>query len=95
MKTPDPKHLKWLVESRRQNQEVSALLYELIMAKKCWKNRKLGYEAKTLVSIGFALWRESTAGLLRHVPACRCGSCPKCSQRLSESAGFWEDESES
>jgi len=26
---------------------------------KCWKNAKLGYEAKTLVSIGFSLWRAA------------------------------------
>ena len=58
MPTPNPEHLKWLVESRRQNQEVSAHLYEL-MTPKCWKKRKLGYEAKTLVSIGFSLWRAA------------------------------------
>jgi hypothetical protein len=58
MQTPDPKHLKWLVESRKQNQEASARLYEL-MTPKCWKNAKLGYEAKTLVSIGFSLWRAA------------------------------------
>ena len=55
---PNPKHLQWLVESRRQNQEVCARLYEL-MTPKCWKNPKLGYEAKTLVSIGFSLWRAA------------------------------------
>ena len=26
---------------------------------KCWKKRKLGYEAKTLVGIGFSLWRAA------------------------------------
>jgi hypothetical protein len=55
---PTPEHLKWLVESRRQNQEVSTRLYEL-MTPKCWKSGKLGYEAKTLVSIGFSLWRAA------------------------------------
>src|SRR5439155_22339312 len=34
-------------------------LYDLITPKKCWKNRKLGYQAKTLVRIGFALWRAA------------------------------------
>ena len=58
MQTPDPKHLKWLIESRKQNQEASARLYEL-MTPKCWKNAKLGYEAKTRVSIGFSLWRAA------------------------------------
>ena len=58
MQTPKPEHLKWLVKSRTQNQEVSARLYEL-MTPKCWKNKKLGYEAKTLVSIGFSLWRAA------------------------------------
>lgn len=51
-------HLKWLVESRKQNQEICAHLYEL-MTPKCWKDGKLGYEAKTLVSIGFSLWRAA------------------------------------
>lgn len=55
---PNPNHLKWLVESRRQNQETCTRLYEL-MTPKCWKNSKLGYEAKTLVSIGFSLWRAA------------------------------------
>lgn len=55
---PSPKHLKWLVESRKENQEVSAHLYELLTPK-CWGNSKLGYEAKTLVSIGFSLWRAA------------------------------------
>src|ERR1035438_547421 len=55
---PDPNHLKWLVESRRQNQQVCARLYELMTAE-CWKTPKLGYEAKTLVSIGFSLWRAA------------------------------------
>lgn|ERR1043166_7656734 len=59
MSSPDPKHLKWLVESRRQNQEVCAHLYELLTPKKCWENKKLGYQAKTLISIGFALWRAA------------------------------------
>lgn len=54
----DPAHLKWLVESRRQNQEVSAHLYQLLTPA-CWENSKLGYEAKTLVSIGFSLWRAA------------------------------------
>jgi uncharacterized membrane protein len=58
MQNPNPKHLKWLVESRRQNQEISAHLYEL-MTLKCWKPPKLGYEAKTLVGIGFSLWRAA------------------------------------
>jgi len=58
MQTPDPKHLKWLVESRKQNQEVSARLYEL-MTPKCWKKPRLGYEAKTLIGIGFSLWRAA------------------------------------
>jgi len=58
MQTPNPKHLEWLVESRRQNQEICARLYAL-MTPKCWKNGKLGYEAKTLVSIGFSLWRAA------------------------------------
>jgi hypothetical protein len=55
---PKPEHLKWLVESRRQNQEVSAHLYEL-MTPECWKSSKFGYDAKTLVSIGFSLWRAA------------------------------------
>ncbi len=58
MQTPNPEHLKWLVESRKQNQEVSALLYEL-MTPKFWKKGKLGYEAKTLIGIGFSLWRAA------------------------------------
>lgn len=33
-------------------------LYKL-MTPKCWKSAKLGYEAKTLVSIGFSLWRAA------------------------------------
>jgi hypothetical protein len=56
----NPKFLHWLVESRRQNQKVSADLYELLLTTpKCWKNRKLEYEAKTLISIGFSLWRAA------------------------------------
>jgi hypothetical protein len=58
MSNPDPRHLKWLVESRRQNQEVSAQLYEL-MTPECWKSDKLGYEAKALASIAFSLWRAA------------------------------------
>lgn len=57
-KLPSPTHLAWLVESRKQNQEVSAHLYTLLTPK-CWQYRKLGYEAKTLVSIGFSLWRAA------------------------------------
>jgi hypothetical protein len=58
MQTPDPEHLKWLVESRKKNQEVSARLYDLL-TRKCWKKGRLGYEAKTLVGIGFSLWRAA------------------------------------
>ena len=55
---PFADHLKWLVESRKQNQEVAAHLYTLLTPK-CWKSASLGYEAKTLVSIGFSLWRAA------------------------------------
>jgi hypothetical protein len=58
MDNPNPTHLKWLVESRRRNQEVCARLYGLLTPK-CWKNSDLGYDAKTLVSIGFSLWRAA------------------------------------
>jgi hypothetical protein len=55
---PKPEHLEWLVESRAQNQAACARLYGLLTPK-CWQNDTLGYEAKTLVSIGFALWRAA------------------------------------
>jgi hypothetical protein len=58
MPSPKPEHLKWLVESRKQNQEVSARLYELLTPK-FPKDAMLGYEAKTLVSVGFSLWRAA------------------------------------
>lgn len=56
--SPVPTHLKWLVESRRQNQETSAHLYEL-MTEESWNDSKLEYESKTLLSIGFSLWRAA------------------------------------
>jgi len=53
--TPFSGHLKWLVESRKLNQEVSAHLYELTAKPECWEDTNLGYDAKTLIGIGFSL----------------------------------------
>lgn len=51
-------HLNWLVESRTRNQEVAARLYDLLTPR--FPNEATrGYEAKTLVSIGFSLWRAA------------------------------------
>jgi hypothetical protein len=58
LKPPDAEYLKWLVDRRKENQGACAHLYSLLTPK-CWKRGKLGYEAKTLVSIGFSLWRAA------------------------------------
>lgn len=55
---PSAKHLKWLVESRTMNQQTCVRLYGLLTPE-CWETDNLGYEAKTLASIGFSLWRAA------------------------------------
>ena len=56
---PTPTHLDWSVESRVLNQRASVKLYKLISSAQCWSRSDLGYDAKTLISIGFSLWRAA------------------------------------
>lgn len=38
---------------------MSAHLYDLLTSEKCWEDEELGYDARTLVSIAFSLWRAA------------------------------------
>jgi hypothetical protein len=56
---PTAEYLGWLVKSRYLNQSACAKLYELIQSNsRCWSS-DLGYDVKTLISIGFSLWRAA------------------------------------
>jgi hypothetical protein len=57
MPLPNPDHLKWVIEGRAETQRTALRLYRIFRNQENALNSDFGFEARTLVSVAFSLWR--------------------------------------